>query len=490
MTMTNNANGIAADALSIAADRGFLNELAQVKARAALEILGADSDHINWTFQKRRLERNGIAGIFSLQTAANFSPKDVDQSSDVKIAALRLAQLWEALAAVSIEGSETALTTAAIGYEIAGYRANAATLAERLSQSSSDWPMAEMMTDFLKRKLLAVVANQTQLETTQQSYEDLTALVGAAADRLLGRALVVASLYLLGGNNNLEDAVDLLDQARDAYSRVSRFAESNMCYATATCLPLMEQRATWELIADASDSGLWKRYLKLIGRGTTGRPIDSRSLSELWPSQVSALQKGLVSSRESMVLRLPTSSGKTRIAEIAIAHQLSTDPSSRCLYVAPFRALVSEIENNFIRLFADLGIRVSSFVGAYDGDEFEQRLAEASDLLIATPERLDLLERTVPEFFDRVRLVILDEGHIVSDSTRGLKYELLMSRLLVRLPETRFMLMSAVVPDQAIEDFATWMQSSDSSIVTSEWRPSVQRVARFEWRGETGVIQY
>ena len=111
-------------------------------------------------------------------------------------------------------------------------------------------------------------------------------------------------------------------------------------------------------------------------------------------------------------------------------------------------------------------------------------------LLIVTPERLDLLERTVPEFFDQVGLVILDECHIVADRTRGVKYELLMSRLRVRLPEARFMLMSAVVPEQAVEDFASWIKSPRSAIVESDWRPSVQRVARFRWRGEVGVIEY
>ena len=488
--MTSKPSEIAVDAVSIVSDRGFLSELAQLKAHAALKNLGAEADHINWTYRKRRLQRNGIAGIFSIETAALQAPKSVEDSVELKTTALHLAQLWEGLATVSNDDRQTALIAAAIGYEIAGYRANAATIAERLSQTELDSVIPAIIVDFLRRRLLAVVDRQEQLERVERSYEDLSTFVGEAADRYLGRAFFTASLYLLGGNQKMSVATQLLDRAQNAYSIIGKFSEANLCYMTKASLPLMEQRTTWDLIADASNSGLWKRYLKLIARGTTGRPVDARSHAELWPSQILALQRGLITSRDSMVLRLPTSAGKTRIAEIAIAYQLSSEPNKRCLYVAPFRALVSEIENTFETIFADLGVRSSSFLGGYDGDEFEQLIAQASDLLIVTPERLDLLERTVPEFFDQVGLVILDEGHIVADKTRGVKYEMLVSRLRVRLPEARFILMSAVVPQQAVQDFADWIKSPNSTIVESDWRPSVQRVAKFDWRGEKGVIEY
>ena len=351
--------------------------------------------------------------------------------------------------------------------------------------------MAPIVTDFLRRRLLSVVAQQEELESSEPVFSDLAAFVNAAADRLLGRALVGVSGYLLGGRReSLEDVGDILERAYEAYSRIGRVQEANLCFATTALVPLIQRRSTWELIENSSDSTRWKRYLKLLGRGTSGRPIDSRSLSELWPSQISALSNGLLSSEDSIVLRLPTSAGKTRIAEIAIAHQLSVDPTSRCLYVAPYRALVSEVEDSFINLFADIGVRVSSFMGAYDGDLFEQNVAEESDLLIATPERINLIERIMPDFFDHVKLIVLDEGQIVGDMTRGAQYELLMSRLRARLPSARFLVMSAVISDQTLVDFAEWLQTPTSTIVQSDWRPSVQRVSRFQWQGDNGIIRY
>ena len=488
--MANEATSLATSSLDLIADPGFQNELAQVRAHAMMETLGVDSSNINWTYYKRGLERNGTAGIFGIETAVRLDPTVLDGSDSIPTAALRIAQLWEALATTSRD-NRTALLTAAASYELAGFQANSATLAERLRQSDPSWVMEPMVIDFLSRKLLSVVAQQDQRELVLPDMTNLDSFATEAANRLLGRALASASRYLLGGQlDYLERATALLDRARDFYSRVGRLAEANLCSTAASLLPVIERRTTWSLIADSSGSARWGRYLKLLGRGSASRAVDGRSLSEFWPSQIQALQAGLVSTRDNLVLRLPTSAGKTRIAEIAIAHQLSEEPTSRCLYVAPYRALVAEIEANFSNLFVDLGVSVTSFFGAYDDDWFEQQVAQDSDLIIATPERLDLIERTIPELFENVRLVVLDEGQTIGDSSRGARYELLMSRLRARLPDARFLIMSAVVPDETLRDFASWLQTSPTGLVVSNWRPSIQRVSRFEWQGNFGVIRY
>ena len=455
-----------------------------------MDNLGVDSSRINWTYHRRGLERNGTAGVFGIEAAVRLDPSVLDGTSDLPTAALRMAQLWEALGATS-QNNPTALLTAAASYELAGYQANSATIAERLTTLTSNWAMTPIVIDFLRRRALSVVAQQQEREGVVPNVTDPVTLVAEAADRLLGRALEAASQYLLGGQpGQLANAGELLGRAQQMYSRVGRSAEANFCATAVALLLVMQRRTTWSLLADSSGSSKWQRYLKLLGRGIGRMPIDARSLSELWPSQIRALQSGLISTRESFVIRLPTSAGKTRIAEIAIAHQLSEEPGSKCVYVAPYRALVAEVEDNFSNLLADLGVRVSSFSGAYDDDWFEQQIAEDSDLIIATPERLDLIDRTHPEMLADVRLVVLDEGQTIGDPTRGARYELLVSRLRARLLTARFLVMSAVVPQQTLDDFASWLQVSQSGVVQSDWRPSVQRVARFEWQDRTGVMRY
>jgi replicative superfamily II helicase len=42
---------------------------------------------------------------------------------------------------------------------------------------------------------------------------------------------------------------------------------------------------------------------------------------------------------------MPTSSGKTFIAELLILKYLNQQPEKKCIYVAPYRALTNEKEN-------------------------------------------------------------------------------------------------------------------------------------------------
>lgn len=52
------------------------------------------------------------------------------------------------------------------------------------------------------------------------------------------------------------------------------------------------------------------------------------------------------------------------------------------------------------------------------------------------------------------------------------------------------MLLSAVVPEETLQDFAHWFGANRSDVITSEWRPSIQRYARLEWRGDNGILRY
>ena len=138
--------------------------------------------------------------------------------------------------------------------------------------------------------------------------------------------------------------------------------------------------------------------------------------------------------RSNKIVKMPTSAGKTRIAELAIVYTLITNPGSKCVYIAPYRALVSELEQTFLNLLSDLGYRVSSVAGAFESDEFEELLLHDADVVVTTPEKLDLLFRTQADFFSNVQLFVLDEAHIIHDLQRGAKYELLLTRLKRKLP--------------------------------------------------------
>ena len=87
-------------------------------------------------------------------------------------------------------------------------------------------------------------------------------------------------------------------------------------------------------------------------------------LPELWRSQIESIDKVNDPDRQSYCLKMPTGAGKTRVAELMILRFLldfEEEPEAKCVYIAPFRSLASEIEQTLRTSFVN--IPVSSFYG-------------------------------------------------------------------------------------------------------------------------------
>ena len=117
------------------------------------------------------------------------------------------------------------------------------------------------------------------------------------------------------------------------------------------------------------------------------------------------------------------------------------------------------------------------------------------NVVVATSEKLDLLMRNSPEFAERIALVIVDEGHLIGDKARGLRLELMLTRLRRRAPSARLLLISAVVPNS--DGLGGWLLPTDPgrSVSNSSWSPSRLRVGVFGWQGaerhgQTGTVRY
>ena len=68
--------------------------------------------------------------------------------------------------------------------------------------------------------------------------------------------------------------------------------------------------------------------------------LSSQGITELFPPQAEAIKKGLLQS-ENIVIAIPTASGKTLLAILAMLKQLELFPQSKAVYLAPLRALAS-----------------------------------------------------------------------------------------------------------------------------------------------------
>ena len=211
---------------------------------------------------------------------------------------------------------------------------------------------------------------------------------------------------------------------------------------------------------------------------------------ELWPSQREAARRS-TDVTDDLVVALPTSAGKTRVAEIAALMTLSS--ARRVLIVTPLRALSAQTERSFRKTFAPLGFSVSSLYGASGLSAGDEDALRTREIIIATPEKLDFALRSDSSVIDDVGLIVLDEGHMIGPSEREIRYETLVQRLLRRADadERRIVCLSAILPSgNELDDLTAWIRSDEpGEPVRSDWRPTRQRFGALTWRGSDGLLR-
>lgn len=185
-------------------------------------------------------------------------------------------------------------------------------------------------------------------------------------------------------------------------------------------------------------------------------------ISKLHPPQAEALPH-ILAGRNTM-LCIPTASGKTLVAFIAIINQiLVKNPGSRAIYIVPLKALASEKLDELREVGEHLGLKIGLGIG---DSPREARQIDDCDILVCTSEKLDSLMRSKPEILRRVSTVIADEFHLLNDSQRGPTMEINLARIKHLIPETQIITLSATVGNS--QDLADWL---DSELVVSDWRP-------------------
>ncbi len=212
---------------------------------------------------------------------------------------------------------------------------------------------------------------------------------------------------------------------------------------------------------------------------------------ELWPSQLEAVRRA-IDLTDDLVVALPTSAGKTRIAEIAALMALAS--GQRVLIVTPLRALSAQTERSFRKTFASLGFTVSSLYGASGVAIGDEDALRSQDIVIATPEKLDFALRNDPTIIADVGLVVLDEGHLIGPSEREIRYESLVQRLL-RRPDNaarRIVCLSAILPEgDQLNDLTAWIRSDvPGPPIQLGWRPTRQRFGTLTWQGNSGRLGF
>ncbi|WP_240441405.1 DEAD/DEAH box helicase, partial [Pseudomonas aeruginosa] len=206
---------------------------------------------------------------------------------------------------------------------------------------------------------------------------------------------------------------------------------------------------------------------------------------EFFPSQIQAIERGLLGNAESYSLQMPTGAGKTTLCETLLYWHLKRNPTHVAIMMVPYRSLASELRNSLVRQLNRLGIAARCAYGGTIPSGDEVHGLDHINALIATPESLSGILSADPAFAQRISLVICDEGHLLDSSGRGIGLELLLARMKARLANPiRFVFMSAIIPN--IEEINAWLGGDENTVIRSTYRPAIAEFSVLRSSG-TGV---
>ena len=216
---------------------------------------------------------------------------------------------------------------------------------------------------------------------------------------------------------------------------------------------------------------------------------EHHAMFELLPPQRAALlEQGLLDiAKTAIVVDLPTSGGKTLLAQFRILQALNQFDVDKgwVAYVAPTRALSAQLTRRLRRDFDPIGVRVEQLTSAIEVDAFEEGLLTEVEqpfhVLVATPEKLSLVIRNGR--VDRpLALVVMDEAHNLEDRDRGLRIEFLLATIKRDCPQANFLLLMPYV--EGSESIARWLAQDINagqtiSLGTTPWKPNERIVGLY-----------
>lgn len=198
----------------------------------------------------------------------------------------------------------------------------------------------------------------------------------------------------------------------------------------------------------------------------------SQNILELLPSQRQAMQQNLFDVyANASIVQMPTSAGKTMLAEFNIVLTKSLRKDAKVVYVVPSRALVNQVYFDLRRDLSEIGFNVerTSSASEIDPTEADFLIADDVDIIVSTPEKLDLLIRRSHSSVEDVSLFIIDEAHTIENGERGAKLELLISMLRRERPNAKYMLLSPFLPGDK-EALTEWL--GGGNVINVDWKPS------------------
>lgn len=193
--------------------------------------------------------------------------------------------------------------------------------------------------------------------------------------------------------------------------------------------------------------------------------IKNNGFSSLYPPQIESIQTGVLEGKN-LVLASPTASGKTLVAELCVLKKI-TEKGGTAVYLTPLKALASEKYSDFKKYEGLKGIdgKIKIAISTGDYDSSDEWLGKYN-VIVCTNEKVDSLLRHEARWIQNLKVIVVDEAHLLIDPDRGPTLEIALTKLKILNPKAQILLLSATI--QNAEEIAKWI---DASYVTTDWRP-------------------
>lgn len=350
--------------------------------------------------------------------------------------------------------------------------------------------VSSLISAFLKKDFNAVNYNLNKILLEQEAYlsadnEDSIEKLYHPHIVIFAKATSTLMDYLYTGNaSSLEKTSEILT---DLEELLLLDQEPSLWWVT----------RLFKIISNGfNQSSLWSNIIPLLPKSDneivdkfiSNLIFGKKAIIELFSAQRSALP--LIAANKGAVISLPTSSGKTQIAILAILKCLTESPDSKVLYIAPYRSLAFEVENALKESFDLLNFEVSQLYGSGQFGKLDNMILEEASILIATPEKAKVILRANQEITGQIKLVIIDEGHLLDESQRNVKNELFIEELKIHVRKNNgiIILLSAVLPNT--DDIADWITEDPTSSVTESSRLARQRLGILEYRKNSVSLEW